>query len=323
MSIFEKFFFDPLTASNGTIKKYFYIFWTIVFAGTLLTVLTCWCIIRYYNQHLTSEYEVLLNYKVSIKNQKNNVVFIGDSSCLMGIVPKVITEETNLKVINLATYGATGIIGYDIILRKYLENNAKPDLIIFYVSPSIPNSYNQTTFEKIFTYVRYGSFVSFIKNLEEWNPLQALPAFITFFINKNFSPSPQEDLNKLCLEIQSTLGYQKSNAEEGLQESYSLNSRNKYGDYFYTKHDPRKRIKRFLKNFSSDNIKIILYVAPVPSGEEAFEYFKMVYKGLAINDLYKLKNQYFTDYAHLNYKGAVVNSKIVSEFLKQYFSPSI
>ena len=36
----------------------------------------------------------------------------------MGVTPKIIEKETGLKVLNLATYGASGIIGYEAILES-------------------------------------------------------------------------------------------------------------------------------------------------------------------------------------------------------------
>lgn len=66
-----------------------------------------------------------------------DVVFVGDSSCLMGIVPQRIMEQTGLPAWNLGTVGSMSTHGHARILELYLQRNSstKPKLIVSYFAP--------------------------------------------------------------------------------------------------------------------------------------------------------------------------------------------
>ncbi|MBX9805929.1 MAG: hypothetical protein K2Y18_09300 [Alphaproteobacteria bacterium] len=270
-----------------------------------------------------NDYDVLLDYKTSLENQKNDVVFIGDSSGLMGVIPKVIKEELGINVINLATLGNAGIIGYDVVLRKYLEKNTAPKLIVFYISPSIPNSYISGTFEQIFAYTRYGKLDSLVENFGEHNILQIHSAIVTYILEKIKPTKDQDTLKEFRGSIERDLGYQRSLPNVAVMAPKArINSRHRYGDYFHTSLDPRKKIQKLVDHFSNAKTKVIVYIAPMPEGEEAFDYFTDIYKDIAANQTYKLPNTHFSDYTHLEHEGATLNSKIVARFIKPLIPPS-
>lgn len=299
-------------------KRYFSLFFGTLSALLLLSVAVPWCCIRHLPLNgFFDAYSVYLDYKTSAMAQKNDIVFIGDSSCLTGVIPKVIEKYLNVTVVNIAGYGNSGIIGYDVILRRYLEKNPPPKLIVYYVSPAIPNSYWTRTFEQIFTYVRYGDWNSLLKNRGEYNFFSIQSALMTYLrSHSTLSASQKTQYFQLRQEIERTKGYSRSLAAVGLDDQTKLVSRYKYGDYFNTKNDPRLKIQKLLKNFSNENTKVILYLAPMPTGEQSFEYFREIYQDLASNQAYQLDNKYFSDYTHPTHEGAVYNSKIVASFLK-------
>lgn len=65
------------------------------------------------------------------------VIFVGDSSCLMGIVPQRITERTGLPAWNLGTVGSLSTHGHARILELYLQRHTatKPKLVVCYLAP--------------------------------------------------------------------------------------------------------------------------------------------------------------------------------------------
>lgn len=308
---------DVFAKNFSHLSTYLRVFWLTGIACTLIPILVGWTLMRYDNSFLC-EYKVLLDYKSSFTNENYDVIFFGDSSCLMGVSPKIIEKETGLKVLNLGTYGGTGIIGYEAILRSYLKSNNPPKLIIYYISPSIPNMYSVKTFEQIFSYIKLASIDLFIENLGEYNPLQIPSALITYLTDKITPTTTKEQLKQLYMELEEFKGFQnKENNTGKMKETEKINSRYKYGDYFNTPHDPRKKIMKLVSHFKSDKTDVIIYLAPMPETEEAFNYFKETYQEIISNKPYTLKNENFSDYTHLNYQGAMINSKKVASFLKE------
>src|SRR5262249_10325294 len=57
-----------------------------------------------------------------------NVLFVGDSSCLMGVMPQVIAQKTGQKCWNLGTIGFMATDGHADMLDLYLAKNRPPQL---------------------------------------------------------------------------------------------------------------------------------------------------------------------------------------------------
>jgi hypothetical protein len=68
--------------------------------------------------------------------EKNDVVFIGDSTCVAEIEPTLFEQRTGLRAYNLGVAGALGYDGYEILLQAYLEHHPKPQIIAFCLHPS-------------------------------------------------------------------------------------------------------------------------------------------------------------------------------------------
>lgn len=69
--------------------------------------------------------------------EPQDIVFTGDSSCLMGIMPTEISELTRLRTWNLGTMGSLSIRGQTHILELFLNKfpHSKPQLVVCYVAP--------------------------------------------------------------------------------------------------------------------------------------------------------------------------------------------
>ncbi len=65
------------------------------------------------------------------------VLFVGDSSCLMSVIPEVITQGTGLRTWNLATVGSLSTLGQADILDLYLTKHptTQPKLVVCYLAP--------------------------------------------------------------------------------------------------------------------------------------------------------------------------------------------
>jgi hypothetical protein len=67
--------------------------------------------------------------------EKNEVIFIGDSTCHDGVDPLVFERNTGLRAFNLGSQRGLGPIGFVVTARAYLEHHPKPRLLVLCVSP--------------------------------------------------------------------------------------------------------------------------------------------------------------------------------------------
>ena len=63
-----------------------------------------------------------------------DVVFFGDSSCLMGVMPRIVEEDTGLHCWNFGTIGWLSTDGHADLLQLYVDRHGPPRLAIYYVT---------------------------------------------------------------------------------------------------------------------------------------------------------------------------------------------
>ncbi len=68
--------------------------------------------------------------------ERNDVVFVGDSTCLSGIETRQFEQISGLTAYNLGTIGMIGIDGYTVLLKSYLEHHPAPRVVVLCVLPS-------------------------------------------------------------------------------------------------------------------------------------------------------------------------------------------
>jgi len=66
----------------------------------------------------------------SKSQEMNDVVFVGDSTCVAAIDPALFEGRTGFRAYNLGATGVIGLEGCEIILRSYLKHHPKPRLIV-------------------------------------------------------------------------------------------------------------------------------------------------------------------------------------------------
>jgi hypothetical protein len=73
-------------------------------------------------------------------SEANDVIFIGDSTCLCGIDPTLFEHRTGLRAHNLGAIGFIGIDGDGVVLRLYLQRHPKPRMVVLCVHPTALNT---------------------------------------------------------------------------------------------------------------------------------------------------------------------------------------
>jgi hypothetical protein len=88
-----------------------------------------------FEQWSNSPYTAPLNYGFQLTGEDADVVLFGDSTVLHGVDPSRMSRELGVKVVNLPNTAATLQVTDDLLLRRYLQANRQPRLIVFYFAP--------------------------------------------------------------------------------------------------------------------------------------------------------------------------------------------
>ncbi len=68
-------------------------------------------------------------------SEPNDVVFVGDSSCLAGIDPNQFADQSGQRAYNLGTLGMLGPDGQLLLVRRYLEHHPPPRAVVLCLLP--------------------------------------------------------------------------------------------------------------------------------------------------------------------------------------------
>jgi len=71
---------------------------------------------------------------VTLLNEQQDLLILGDSAALVGLEANLIMEETGLKTWNLGTFGFIYTTGQADILRLFIERNGAPRFLVYHTS---------------------------------------------------------------------------------------------------------------------------------------------------------------------------------------------
>jgi hypothetical protein len=77
-----------------------------------------------------------MTYALSSR-EYNDVVFLGDSTCEMGIDPRVFAKETGLSAWNLGTMRGFGPYGFFLATSAYLGHHPAPKIVVLCITPTL------------------------------------------------------------------------------------------------------------------------------------------------------------------------------------------
>jgi hypothetical protein len=70
-------------------------------------------------------------------NEKNDVIFLGDSTCRAGIDPAEFERLTGLRAYNLGSQGKAGAMAFVLTVKAYLSKHPRPQMVILSISPLV------------------------------------------------------------------------------------------------------------------------------------------------------------------------------------------
>jgi hypothetical protein len=68
-------------------------------------------------------------------DERNDVIFLGDSTCFSGVDPKRFEQLTHLRAYNLGSQGSIGALGFLITGKAYLSRHPRPQAVVLCVTP--------------------------------------------------------------------------------------------------------------------------------------------------------------------------------------------
>ncbi len=90
------------------------------------------------NYRAPSDYEAHIAFAMEYaqrSHEANDVVFLGDSTCLTGLDPVAFQQSSGLRAYNLSSMGVLGIDGLTVMLKHYLEHHPKPRMVVLCPHP--------------------------------------------------------------------------------------------------------------------------------------------------------------------------------------------
>ena len=155
-----------MIARKDKSKSFFLSFLTLKF---LMFLFYSFFVLNFKNIYMSEEWPIWSDVKNKINKKskkKYNLIMLGDSRAKSALIPNIIQDK---KVLSLAIGGATPIEGY-FTLKKYLENNPKPEFIIISYAPFhfvIQDSFwDRTVKYNFLKYNEYNEIIRISRNLE-------------------------------------------------------------------------------------------------------------------------------------------------------------
>lgn len=123
---------EPL-ATRWRLKLYVAVL--AVFPFALIAFALWWMTSAVYLRHMPYAYLVDTGYGSTLQGADCDVVIDGDSTALVGVLPKVIQQRTGLKTCNIAEVAGIKLVNGMMVLDDYIAHNKRPRYLIFLFAP--------------------------------------------------------------------------------------------------------------------------------------------------------------------------------------------
>jgi len=272
--------------------------------------------------HTATKEDAFLDRRTEVTGIDADILFVGDSSLIFGVIPERIEFTTGMTSYNLGTSVWGFVAAGNAILDDYLTKNRAPRLVVLYLAPWVrvnpPYSYKMEWNIAARMVLAHGSVVDLVR-------LFALHP-------KAYFPFLQDVWNRLIFgfhlnvdavdEALSTLkrgrGWVSGDSPlvgtwRGMKDGCAKPKFLVAPDTAY--------INEFRRRLTARGLKVAVYIAPTPDCDPSDTGTRTAYIGIADDNPYQLPPRYFLDdgyYAHLFRKGAEENTDRVAEFVLHY-----
>jgi hypothetical protein len=276
-------------------------------------------------RHDTVVEDILLERRYDFSGIDADVVFVGDSSLMFGVIPNLVQAQTGLSAYSLGTAAYVLIAAPNLLLDDYLRTNRAPRLVILYLAPwarvNPPYAFNVAWNVGVRMLVGRGSPAQIARYFIDHSEV-VIPSLADFWSRLLSTWDWRSSTyNTVVADLIRERGWFPSDApilrlpEGGLKDGCS-------GPTFSINPDTTY-LASFRGRLAARGIDVAVYVAPMPDCDPSDTRAQRAYAGIADNSPYVLPHKYFVDdswYAHLSPDGAAENTMRVSAFLQRYLT---
>lgn len=284
------------------------IFWVAVLLLIQLASVIAWVRSEQFPRTSTYFYDVLLSQRFTVRGQRADILIIGDSSALSGVIPEEFRKlSAGTTAYNLALVGYSGAPSYRLAMKAYLAANAAPRAIILYIAASNPTN-NATAFgyERTITLFRNASAMELLEYL--LHRPASLFSVSNELMNRVFKLSfdiQGQYFNKISDSLDAQNGYMNFD-EPPLSADCTLNNTISKADTSYI-----DRLRR-----EAGDTKLFVYIAPSPECQNAIGQYRDVFRGIIDNQIETLPSGLFRDAVHPTKSGALETTRLLAEWVK-------
>jgi hypothetical protein len=244
-----------------------------------------------------------------------DVLVYGDSTAMTGINPAVVTQQTGFRTCNIAVTNAVLAVTGNLTLDHYLQQNAKPKMLIVQLSPDDFQQENRVWHQTIYAeglleLLRHGS-TRDARRVLLTHPHEAVAfagyaaGFSAYYAIKDvfFRAThirPEED------QIQIADGFftPPSPARKYCEPAAKLTNASE--DF------PRSLTSDYMKNYNSRSSVVLVDVAPIPSCDTNLAAYTGELRGITSNALMSLPIGAFNDNRHYTADGSEIVSSLIA-----------
>lgn len=106
-----------------------------IFPFALILFTLWWVTTDSYLRHVPYPYIVDTGYGSKLQHADCDVVIDGDSTALVGVLPRIIEQRTGLKSCNIAEVAGVKTMNGMMVLDDYLAHNRRPRFLVFVFAP--------------------------------------------------------------------------------------------------------------------------------------------------------------------------------------------
>ena len=144
-----------LTSPGSRLRWYLYVAPLIVLPILLLVFAIVVVPTEWFAEHSGDPFLLTLGYGALLHNADCKIVIYGDSTAMIGVNPDLIAQRTGLTTCNIAETEGMSMVNGTMVLDRYLENNPRPRVLMFFYAPEDLDPQSQrrntyvTTFEAV------------------------------------------------------------------------------------------------------------------------------------------------------------------------------
>jgi hypothetical protein len=242
-----------------------------IFALDCAALITCIGFYRtdWYVRHSGYYYDYLVERRFELAGDPADVLIVGDSSALLGAIPRVIENElTDLKVFNAALFGWSGSQSIRELLDRYIARNRHTRLVILHISMMNPLFERDPEFigryERMFPVLRYGSLGDIVDLFVSDRRYFSIAAGHLIKYVQIAHPFSTEFYREQTESWAKEKGW-IANRAGPLPDDCKLDSKKDVPDTDY--------IDGLRKNLRSRGVRLAVYVSPMVACDTSFDYY--------------------------------------------------